>query len=95
MVEFPSSILAGGYILELNCCYHLANSVKYSISRSKGGGGGIISLDYIIEVSLNSSDSIKLIELIWKTMIGSLERAFLLPILYLLYIVLLLLLTVK
>ena len=48
-----------------------------------------------IEVSLNSSDSIKLIELIWKTMIGSLERAFLLPILYLLYIVLLLLVTVK
>ena len=44
-----------------------------------------------IEVSLNSSDSIKLIELIWKTVIGSLERVFLLPILFLLHIVLLLL----
>ena len=47
------------------------------------------------EVSLYSSDSIKLIELIWKTMIGSLNRAFLLPILFLLYIVLLLLVTVN
>ena len=44
---------------------------------------------------LNSSDSIKLIELIWKTIISSLERAFLLPILFLLYIVLLLLVTVN
>ena len=44
----------------------------------------------IIEVSINSSDSIKLIELIWKTMISSLEWTFLLPVLFLLYIVLLL-----
>ena len=50
---------------------------------------------YRFKISLNSFDSIKLIELIWKTMIGSLERAFLLPILILLYIVLLLLVTVK
>ena len=47
------------------------------------------------KVSLNSFDSIKLIESIWKTMIGILERAFLLPILFLLYIVLLLLVTVN
>ena len=33
-----------------------------------------------VEVSLNSSGSIKLIELIWKTMIGSLEWIFWLPI---------------
>ena len=42
------------------------------------------------EVSLNSSDWIELIELIWKTMMGSLEWKFVLPILFLLYIVLLL-----
>ena len=47
----------------------------------------------IFEVSQNSSDSIKLIELILKTTIDSLEWAFLLPILFLLYIVLLLLVT--
>ena len=50
---------------------------------------------YIIEVSLNSTDSIKLIVLILKTMIGSLELNFLLPILFLLYIVLLLPVTVN
>ena len=42
------------------------------------------------EVSLNSSDSIKLIKLILKTMIGSLEWWLLLPILFLLYNALLL-----
>ena len=30
-------------------------------------------LIYLIEIPLNSSDSFKLIELIWKTTIGSLE----------------------
>ena len=36
----------------------------------------------IFEVSLNSSDSIKLIELIWKTMIDSWEWNFMLPIMF-------------
>ena len=49
----------------------------------------------LFEVSLNSSHSIQLIELIWKTMIGSLEWTFLLPILFLLYIVSLLPVTVN
>ena len=40
-------------------------------------------------------DSIKLIELIWKIMIGSLELIFLLPILHLIYIVLLIPVTAK
>ena len=41
------------------------------------------------------SDSIKLIELIWKMTIGSLELSFVLPIIYLLYIVLLIPVIVK
>ena len=49
----------------------------------------------LFEVSLNSSDSIELIELIWKTMMGSVERNFLLPILFVLYIVLILPVTVN
>ena len=48
-----------------------------------------------IEFSLNTSDSIKLIKLIWKTIIVSLEWDFLLPILFLLYIVVLLPVTVN
>ena len=48
----------------------------------------------IFVVSLNFYDSIMLIKLIWKTMIGSLEWKFQLPILFLLYIVLLLPVTV-
>ena len=47
-------------------------------------------LNFSSEVSL-----IKLIELIWKTVIGSLELNFLLPILFLLYIVLFLPVTVN
>ena len=50
-------------------------------------------MNLLFEVFLNSSDSIKL-ELIWKTMIGSLKWQFLLPILFLLCIMLDLLLPV-
>ena len=49
----------------------------------------------IMLINRGSSDSIKVIELIWKTMIGSLELKFLLPILFLLYVVLLLPVTVN
>ena len=48
----------------------------------EGYNGEHTLVSVVIRGSLNSSDSIKLIELIWKTMIGSLERAFLLPILF-------------
>ena len=41
------------------------------------------------------SDSIKLIEVMWKMTISSLELSFVLPILYLLYIVSLIPVTVK
>ena len=50
---------------------------------------------YLNEDSLNFSDSMKHIELAWKTKFGSLEWTFLLPNFILLYIVLLLPVTVN
>ena len=49
----------------------------------------------LFEVSLNFSEAIELIELILKKKIYSLELKFLLPILFLLYVILLLPVTVN
>ena len=65
-------------------------SMIISVLHDQGGVSMVA-----IEVSPNSSESIDIIELIWKTMIGSLEWKLLLLILFLLYIALLLPITVN